>query len=137
MAMVDIALHGMDKPASITDIARRQEIDPGYLEQIFIKLKTAGLVESFRGAHGGYKLSKHANDIKISFIMMAMDEDIKATRCGGDGLSGCMLDKSICLTHHLWKTLETQMIGYLSKISVEDVCLDSVKHKLGQDNGTV
>jgi Rrf2 family iron-sulfur cluster assembly transcriptional regulator len=132
MAMVDIALNGEGKPVSISDIAKRQELDPGYLEQIFIKLKTAGLISSFRGARGGYKLTRSAAETRIDEIMVAVEEDIKATRCAGNGVKGCMHDRSMCLTHHLWKSLENHVFGYLRSITIEDVCLDGARRKLRQ-----
>ena len=120
MALVDIALYGEHKPITLSDIAARQEIDIGYLEQIFIKLKAANFVQSFRGPGGGYMLAKDAKFISILDIMTSVDENFKATRC--NSITGCMSDKAKCVTHNLWSGVEGAVVDYLSTISLEDVC---------------
>lgn len=126
MALVDIAMYCKDNPVSLSDISKRQNIDIGYLEQIFIRLKQSNLVLSFRGPGGGYRLARESNKIIISEVMQAAEEDIKMTRCAGHAGNGCMNDKSICLTHHLWETLEDKIHGYLSSITLADVCNENI-----------
>lgn len=120
MALVDIALYGEHKPITLSDIALRQEIDIGYLEQIFIKLKSASFVKSFRGPGGGYMLAKETKFISMLDIMTAVDENFKATRC--NNITGCMSDKAKCVTHNLWAGVENTVVDYLATISLEDVC---------------
>jgi Rrf2 family iron-sulfur cluster assembly transcriptional regulator len=122
MAMVDIALHSDGKAISLQDIALRQNIALNYLEQIFVKLKKDGLVTSLRGPGGGYLLSKNAEVIKIADIIIAADESIKITRCSDAELSGCMHDKTRCLTHDLWEGLGNHIFGYLRSVSLADIC---------------
>ena len=122
MALVDIAVHYNGKPVNLSDISARQNIDMGYLEQIFIKLKQARLVLSFRGPAGGYRLARNSSEINLSEVMEAVKETIKMTRCVGHDGSGCMNDKSMCLTHKLWEKLEGEINNYLSSITVADVC---------------
>ena len=119
MAMVDLASQGDAKPVALAAIADRQEIPLAYLEQIFSKLKRQGLVQSTRGPGGGYRLSKSACKTPISDIIIAADESITMTRCGGG--DGCMAPKTRCLTHDLWDGLGQQIYQYLSAISLSDV----------------
>lgn len=126
MAMVDIALQAENTtPVRLALVSERQGIALNYLEQIFVKLKRAGLVTSVRGPGGGYVLSKSADQIRISQIITAIDEPIKMTRChteSGKKSGGCMHDKSYCVTHNLWDGLGKQIYNYLSSISLQDVC---------------
>jgi Rrf2 family transcriptional regulator, iron-sulfur cluster assembly transcription factor len=122
MAMVDLASYSQGRPVALADIAERQEISLSYLEQLFGKLRKGGLVRSVRGPGGGYLLSREAAEIRISDIIMAVDELIKATRCTPGSPAGCHLNKSRCMTHDLWEELGNQIYLYLSSVSVADVC---------------
>lgn len=122
MAMADLASHGNEKPVALADIAARQEISLSYLEQLFGKLRKGGLVTSVRGPGGGYMLSRGANDVRVSDVILAVDEPISATRCVPGTPSGCHADKARCLTHDLWTELSNQIYLYLSSVSLEDVC---------------
>ena len=100
-AMVDIAMRAResDAPVPIAQVAERQKISLAYLEQIFCRLRRAGLVESTRGPAGGYKLSEPASQITIDRIVLAVDENMDTTQCRGEGTC---LGGAACLTHHLW-----------------------------------
>ena len=101
-AMVDLALHLSEAPVRIALIAERQNLSVAYLEQIFCKLRRAGLVTSARGPGGGYRLGDLPENISVGQIIEAVDEDIDATQChGGDTCKG----GAACLTHHLWEDL--------------------------------
>ncbi|MDX9859885.1 MAG: Rrf2 family transcriptional regulator [Rhodospirillales bacterium] len=121
MAMVDLATHSDGKPVALADIADRQEISLSYLEQLFGKLRKGGLVKSVRGPGGGYLLAREAGETRVSDIIMAVDELIKATRCTPGSPSGCHLNKSRCMTHDLWEELGNQIYLYLSSVSVADI----------------
>ncbi|MGE0717172.1 MAG: Rrf2 family transcriptional regulator [Alphaproteobacteria bacterium] len=122
MAMVDLASHSAGRPVALADIAQRQEISLSYLEQLFAKLRRSGLVRSVRGPGGGYLLAHGAGDTRISDIILAVDEPIRATRCVPGMPRGCHSDKSRCLTHDLWEELGNQIHLYLSAVSLADVC---------------
>jgi Rrf2 family iron-sulfur cluster assembly transcriptional regulator len=121
MAMVDLALHSHNKPISLADIADRQEISLSYLEQLFAKLRRGGLVKSVRGPGGGYLLARGDDETRISDIILAVDEPIRATRCTPGQPFGCRRNKSRCTTHDLWEELGNQIYLYLSSITVADV----------------
>ena len=121
MAMVDMAQHAEGRPVALADIAARQEISLSYLEQLFAKLRRSSLVKSVRGPGGGYLLTRGTDDTRISDIIVAVDEPIRATRCTPGTAAGCRSDKSRCLTHDLWEELGNQIHLYLSSVSLEDV----------------
>lgn len=117
-AMLDLALHNGDQPVSLAEISERQDISLSYLEQLFSKLRRAGLVTSMRGPGGGYQLNGAPEDIVVSEIISAVDESVDATRCGG--MSDCQ-DNKRCLTHDLWADLSDQIRSFLSDISLADM----------------
>ena len=122
MAMADLARHGGERAVSLAEIAARQDISLAYLEQLFARLRRAGLVTSVRGPGGGYRLAKHAGELAISDIVLAADEPIRATRCSGhDSERGCMPGGVRCLTHDLWDALGAEIERFLSGVSLEDV----------------
>ena len=129
MAMVDLAVQSADKPVTLAAVAERQEIPLAYLEQIFARLKRAGLVKSVRGPGGGYRLGKAAVEMNVAEIMYAADEPIKMTRCESNSHHGCMAAKARCLTHDLWEGLTAQMRHYLGSITLADVCERRVQQK--------
>ena len=122
MAMVDLARHSGGKPVALGEIAARQEISLSYLEQLFGRLRRGGLVKSVRGPGGGYLLARQMDDTRISDIILAVDEPIKATRCKNDSPRGCHSSRSRCLTHDLWAELGNQIHLFLSAVSLADVC---------------
>lgn len=121
MAMVDLAMFSDNKPISLADIADRQEISLSYLEQLFAKLRRGGLVRSVRGPGGGYLLAREDTETRISDIILAVDEPIRATRCTPGQPYGCRINKSRCMTHDLWEELGNQIYLYLSSVTVADV----------------
>ncbi len=121
MAMVDLAASFKGNPVALADIAERQEISLSYLEQLFAKLRRSGLLDSVRGPGGGYSLSRPAAEIRISDIILAADEPIRATRCHTGSPEGCIASRGRCLTHDLWDGLSQQVHLYLSSVTLEDV----------------
>ncbi len=121
MAMVDLARHGAGHPVSLADIAERQEISLSYLEQLFARLRKNELVRSVRGPGGGYLLGRGTEDVKISDIILAVDEPIRVTRCQPTSAVGCKADRSRCLTHDLWEELGNQIHLFLRSVSLADV----------------
>lgn len=122
MAMVELATFDQSRPVTLAMIAERQDIPLAYLEQIFAKLKKASLVESMRGPGGGYRLAREADKICVADIVLAADESIEMTRCGGAQKNGCIAPKTRCLTHDLWQGLTRHIHDYLQAITLADVC---------------
>ena len=121
MAMADLALFKDNGPVSLSDISLRQNISLPYLEQIFIKLKDNNLVKSTRGAKGGYILEKPANDIKISNIISAVDEEVKMLSCKKESKKGCNNKSTKCITHNLWDQLDQHINGFFEKVKLQDL----------------
>ena len=121
MAMADLALFKDNGPVSLSDISLRQNISLPYLEQIFIKLKDNNLVKSTRGAKGGYVLEKPANDIKISNIISAVDEEVKMLSCKKESKKGCNNKSTKCITHNLWDQLDQHINNFFEKVKLQDL----------------
>jgi len=119
-AMLDLSLHDSDGPVSLLEISERQTISLSYLEQLFSKLRRQGLVKSMRGPGGGYSLSRNPQDIAVSNIIMAVDENIDVTNCG-NASGGCNEDNKRCLTHNLWMDLSNRIQSFLDDISLQDL----------------
>jgi len=119
--MVDLARYSQGRPVALAEIADRQEISLSYLEQLFAKLRRAGLVKSVRGPGGGYLLAYEMDDTRVSDVILAVDEPIRVTRCAPNEAAGCQTDKSRCLTHDLWEELGNQIHLYLASVSLGDV----------------
>jgi len=131
MAMVDLAMRSDGKPIVLADIAARQGISLSYLEQLFAKLRRCGIVRSVRGPGGGYLLGHPAEETRISDVILAVDEPMKATRCKPGSPQGCMPDKGRCWTHDLWDELGNQIHLFLSSVTLADVCNGRVLGKSG------
>ena len=117
-AMLDLAMNGAATPTSLADISKRQEISLSYLEQLFSRLRRAGLVKSVRGPGGGYLLAGEPLDISVARVIDAVNESVDATRC--QGLSDCQQGDT-CLTHHLWCDLSKEIHGFLDGISLGEL----------------
>jgi Rrf2 family transcriptional regulator, iron-sulfur cluster assembly transcription factor len=117
-AMIDLALNGGAKPVTLSAISERQSISLSYLEQLFAKLRRHQIVESVRGPGGGYCLGRAAAEITVADVILAVDEPLDATQCGG--LENCKSDHR-CMTHDLWATLNRKMLDYLASVSLADL----------------
>jgi Rrf2 family iron-sulfur cluster assembly transcriptional regulator len=117
-AMLDLALRYDKGAVTLAEIAKRQGISLSYLEQLFAKLRRSGLVDSVRGPGGGYTLAMEPNKISVAEIIVAINENIDATRCGGE--KNCHGDET-CLTHQLWEDLSIRIHEFLSGITLGDL----------------
>jgi Rrf2 family iron-sulfur cluster assembly transcriptional regulator len=120
MAMADLAKHQGDAAVPLSAIAERQGLSLPYLEQIFLQLRRAALVESERGRSGGYRLSRPAATISVAEVMSAVQEETRMTRCLDDEGGGCLRDEK-CLTHDLWHALGLHIRHFLSNVSLQEV----------------
>jgi len=108
----------VDRPVTLAGISERQEISLSYLEQLFSRLRRNGLVKSVRGPGGGYRIARKLDEISISDIITAVDEQIDATQCGGD--ENCHGNRP-CMTHELWSSLNVKILEYLSGVSLAEL----------------
>jgi len=121
MAVADMAAQGVSVRSSLADISRRQGISLSFLEQLFAKLRRAGLVDSHRGAAGGYVLTGAASDMTLDKIINAVDEDIKVHGCTPETKIACTGRSDKCLTHNLWGALEDHIESFLASVTVQDI----------------
>ena len=131
-AMIDLGLNHGSGPVTLAEISGRQKISLSYLEQLFGKLRRHGLVESVRGPGGGYHLAKDMGEMSVADIILAVDEPIDATQCGGK--ENCQDDQK-CLTHDLWAALNERIFDYLGAVTLRQL-VDSQKAKqAARDSG--
>ena len=121
MAMADLAKNHDPRPVSLNEISLRQGISILYLEQLFLKLKQNRLVHSRRGSHGGYVLSKTPDQIKLSNIISAVNEEVKTLKCNKNSKKGCNGKSVKCITHSLWDELGEHINLFFKEKSLEDV----------------
>jgi len=118
-ALADLEFLSLDsRPVSLRDIASRQGIDLAYLEQLFRKLRVAGLVESIRGRNGGYVYAVDPKNISIKDIMHAVEENLDSTNCAGTAT--CHAGRR-CNSHQLWDDLNNVVDNFLSDISITEL----------------
>ncbi len=121
LAMADLALHATQEPVRLSSISDRQKLPLAFLEQIFNQLKKHALVKSTRGQKGGYVLALTPQAMKISSILAAIEEPLRATRCDSAGSMGCQGKNARCKVHHLWEDLEEQIASYLDQKTLLDL----------------
>ena len=121
MAMAELAKNVDSRPVSLKEISLRQGISIFYLEQLFLKLKLNGLVYSTRGSRGGYVLSKSPDQIKLSSIISAVNEEVKTIKCNKNSKKGCNGKFAKCITHSLWNELSAHINLFFEGRSLEDV----------------
>lgn len=114
-AMLDLALASAGGPVALAGIAERQKISLSYLEQLFAKLRRAGLVESVRGPGGGYSLARQASDTSVAAIILAVEEQMDSRQC--EGRDPCQGGKR-CMTHDLWESLNDNVLNFLSGVNL-------------------
>ncbi len=121
VALADLALAASDDLVSLAEISKRQDISLPYLEQLFVKLRRANLVESARGPGGGYRLARSPDAIRVSEIMEAVDETVSAMHQGAGASGGSSGSRAQSLTNRLWEGLSAQVYVYLHQTRLSDV----------------
>jgi Rrf2 family protein len=122
-AIFDMAFYGRGNPSSILEIAKRQRISPNYLEQIFQKLKKAGLVKSRKGPGGGFILTKSADEITLGEIIRAVEGPIQLVFCVGEESrkKRCILTDR-CVTTFVWRELGEKIAEFFDSITIGQLC---------------
>ena len=126
VALVDLVLNGSERLVTLVEIAERQDISLAYLEQLFVKLRRAGIVKSVRGPSGGYKLASVPDKVRISEILGAVDEGMNALSRGA-GASGATIEtKAHQLTDQLWEQLSANIYVFLHQTRLSDILFDQM-----------
>ncbi|UXU73857.1 MULTISPECIES: Rrf2 family transcriptional regulator [unclassified Paracoccus (in: a-proteobacteria)] len=121
VALVDLAIAKGDELTSLSEISRRQDISLPYLEQLFVRLRRAGLVESVRGPGGGYRLARTPETIRIAEIFEAVDETVSALHVGAGASGGVSGSRAQTLSNRLWESLSAHVYVFLHNHTLADV----------------
>ena len=122
-ALIDLALYSENETVSIQSIARRQNISDSYLEQLMRKLRSAGLIVSVRGAQGGYKLARPANEIAVGDVLRALEGSLEAVTCGGEDNSCQGAD--LCVTKFVWERINSSIRDTVDSIKLSQLVEES------------
>ncbi|PWE33106.1 Rrf2 family transcriptional regulator [Maritimibacter sp. 55A14] len=127
VALTDLALAGPGALVSLSEVSRREDISLPYLEQLFVKLRRAGIVDSVRGPGGGYRLARSPDAIRVSEILEAVDETVSAMHMGAGASGGLSGSKAQSLTNRLWESLSAQVYVILHQIRLSDIAGNALK----------
>ena len=130
-AVIDLARYAKNEPVSLSDVAERQGISISYLEQLMAKLKRAGIVQSTRGAQGGYSLAKHPEEISVGEILRALEGSLSPVDCSavdGEGETECSAS-NFCVTKYVWKRISDSINDTVNNIFLSELLLESEKVK--------
>lgn len=127
VALADLALAKDGDLVSLAEISQRQDISLPYLEQLFVKLRRAGLVEAVRGPGGGYRLARTPSDIRVSEIMEAVEETVSAMHTGAGASGGVSGSRAQSLTNRLWEGLSAHVYVFLHQTRLSDVVRNEMR----------
>ena len=118
-ALMDLALHSTGQPVQLKDIAKRQCLSLSYLEHLIIPLISAGIVKSTRGAHGGIKLARPGEQIKLNEILEVLEGPLAPVDCLKDS-QGCPRSGT-CATQDIWNDMKNAMLNVLESNTLQDL----------------
>lgn len=123
-AILDIALNAQEDPTQVKEIAQRQAIPERFLEQVMTALRKGGLVESLRGAQGGYLLAKPPSEITLADIIGALEGPMILMEClsRDQNLSQRCEQIDLCVVRDVWKGVQSSIVEALDSITLEDMC---------------
>lgn len=125
-AVLDIALNSEEEAVSLSSIAERQSISISYLEQLIAKLKKAEIVNSIRGAQGGYILSKSPDEISVGDILRALEGDLNPVDCSEITGEGSVCSGSdLCVTKYVWKRISDSINNAVDEIMLAELVRES------------
>ncbi|HZK24613.1 MAG TPA: Rrf2 family transcriptional regulator [Oscillospiraceae bacterium] len=123
-AMFDLALHSGQGAIALKHVAQREQISEKYLEHLFANLKKAGLIYSVRGAQGGYRLARPAEEITLGDIIRVLEGPVAPTDCVIKGAAG-KNDKcnraTACVMHHVWSRLSDEINDLLDSVTLAEI----------------
>ena len=126
-AVIDLAKYAKNEPVSLSDVAERQGISISYLEQLVAKLKKAGIVQSTRGAQGGYSLAKNPEEISVGAILRALEGSLSPVDCSavdGEGETECSAS-NFCVTKYVWRRINDSINDTVNNIFLSELLAES------------
>ncbi len=140
-AIVDLAMNSQDEAVALSSIAERQNISISYLEQLIAKLRKAGLVNSIRGAQGGYILAKDSKEISVGDILRALEGNLNPVDCSEieEGAETECSGKDVCVTKYVWKRISDSINQTVDSISLYELVQEgnAVKNKSQGNNSVI
>jgi Rrf2 family iron-sulfur cluster assembly transcriptional regulator len=130
-AITKLAMETNGKPVPIKRIASEEEISAEFLEQIFFRLKKAGIIASMRGPGGGFVMNQEPEEITVKAIFDAVGEGIELTPCTSyldDGNGDCTR-KEDCVVHDLWQEVAEHIVQYFDNITLRHVMDKNTDHQ--------
>lgn len=121
-AMINLALAPKNKPKPIKIIAAEEHMSPEFLEQIFFKLKKAGVIDSIRGPGGGFVLHQNPDEISIRSVFAAVDEGLELAPCVSDAEEdeACSQAEN-CLMYGVWQEASEQINAYFDSVTLQKI----------------
>jgi Rrf2 family iron-sulfur cluster assembly transcriptional regulator len=126
IALVDLAQAPAGSLVSLNEIAVRQDVSLAYLEQLFVKLRRAGLVESLRGPGGGYRLARNPDAIRVSEVLEAVEETVSALHTGAGASGAVSGSRAQSMTNRLWESLSAHVYVFLHQTRLSDVARNAL-----------
>lgn len=123
-ALIDLAVNSETDSVSISSIASRQGISEAYLEQLMAKLKKAGLIISTRGAQGGYRLARAADQISVGDVLRALEGNLDAVQCSGLSEEGCQ-GAQLCVSKYVWQKINDSITKTVDEIKLDTLVKES------------
>lgn len=134
-AVLDLALHCDTEAVTLGSIAERQDISVSYLEQLIAKLKKAGIVDSIRGAQGGYMLAKPMTDISVGDILRALEGDLNPVDCAEvTGKERVCAESDSCVTKYVWKRISDSINNAVDTLFLSELVEESRQMKNNGDS---
>ena len=125
-ALVDLAVYSEERPVSISEIAKRQDISIRYLEQLLAKLKKAGIIKSIRGAQGGYLMAKNAEEVSVGDILRILEGDLVLVECTElTGAQKACIGSQYCVTKSVWKKINDSIEQTVDSILLKELVDES------------
>src|SRR5947207_10518656 len=123
-AMTELAKSYGQRTMSLSEIAGVEHVPAGYLEQLAIPLRRAGLIEGTRGAHGGYRLAKRPDELTVGAIVRALEGPVAPVECLMlDYVPGSCTREPVCLSRSVWHRVKESIDSVLDSITLAELCL--------------
>lgn len=129
-ALIDVGLYSETETVSIQSIANRQNISVSYLEQLMAKLKRAGLVESTRGACGGYRLARPVEEISVGDVLRVLEGSLEAVECSGNEENSSCKGADLCVAKYVWKRINDSITEAVDTLMLGELIDESRKKQM-------
>ena len=133
-ALIDLGIHSETEAVSLQSIADRQNISMSYLEQLMAMLKKSGMVTSSRGAFGGYRLAKAAEEISVGDILRVLEGSLDAAACPGTENDGTCQGADVCVAKIVWKRINDSITNAVDTLMLSELIQESRRVREGKED---